>query len=193
MTTISSRPIQLLVLCTGNSARSILCEALINHYGNTRWRAFSAGSRPKGALHPLAMQTLQAHHIDTAGLRSKSWDEFATRDAAKLDMVITVCDDAADEACPVWRGSPLKIHWSIPDPATVPVAEQLIAFENIFAILERRVMRMTELPIDTLDRDTLQTELRKLAMVFIERFKKLLSALLPAPSRTRNVFFVQRI
>ena len=154
------------MLCAGNSTRSILCEALINHYGCTQWRAFSAGSHPGGTIHPAVLQTLQTHHITASSFRSKNWNEFATVHAPRLDVVITVCDDIATEACPAWQGSPVKIHWDIPDPALAPAAEQRDAFENVFAVLERRIKRMIELPVALLDRATLQTELRKLALVF---------------------------
>ena len=166
MTPASIEPLHVLVLCTGNSARSILCEALINHYGQSHWRAFSAGSHPKGTVHPVALYTLQEHHIDTAGFRSKSWDEFVTPNALRMDIVITVCDNAASEVCPVWLGSPLKIHWGIPDPAAARDDQQYAAFETAFQTLQRRVKRLIELPIAAQDRDILQTELRKLAVVF---------------------------
>jgi len=160
-----SFPIQVLVLCTGNSARSILCESLINHHGGNNWIAYSAGSHPRGAVHPMALQTLVTHGHETAALRSKSWHEFAGGEAPKLDIVITVCDNAAAEVCPVWHGAPLKIHWSIVDPAAAPVHEQPAAFERAFVTLERRVKRMVELPIADLERELLQTELRRLSLV----------------------------
>jgi len=160
-----SFPIQVLVLCTGNSARSILGESLINHYGGDRWRAFSAGSRPQGAVHPMTLQTLTKHHHDIANLRCKGWEEFSGNAAPKFDIVITVCDNAAAEACPVWHGAPLKIHWGIADPTSAAPHQQTAAFETAFVTLERRVKRMIELPIATLERELLQTELRRLALV----------------------------
>ena len=153
----------ILVLCTGNSARSILCEALINHHGNKNWRASSAGRHPRGTVHPLALHTLQQHHIDTDGLRSKSWDEYAGTTAPRMDAVITVCDNAAEETCPAWPGSPLKVHWDIADPAAAREDQQPDAFRTVFLTLQRRVERMVELPA-TLDRNMLQTELRRLAL-----------------------------
>ena len=154
------------MLCTGNSARSILCEALINHYGHTQWRALSAGSRPSEQVHPITLQTLQAHHIATTDLRSKGWDEFTGNGAPRFDVVITVCEDDAEQACPAWHGSPLKVHWDMPDPEEAGPDQQQQAFETAFITLQRRIKRVVELPLATLDRDMLQTELRKLALVF---------------------------
>ncbi len=165
MSSIKSFPIHVLVLGTGNSARSILCESLINHYGRSNWHACSAGSHPRAAVNPMALQTLNNHHHNTAGLRSKSWNDFAQPGAPRLDIVITVCDNAAATACPVWHGAPLKIHWGIADPAAAPTYEQVAAFENAFVTLERRVRRMVELPIADLERELLQTELRRLSLV----------------------------
>jgi len=165
MLPIQSLPIHVLALCTGNSVRSILCESLINHYGGGRWKAFSAGSHPRGAVHPMALQVLQKHHHNINNLRSKSWQEFSGESAPRLDIVITVCDNAAAETCPIWHGAPLKIHWGIPDPAAAGSYEQPAAFDNAFITLERRVRRMIELPIADLERELLQTELRRLALV----------------------------
>ncbi|HEX2585636.1 MAG TPA: arsenate reductase ArsC [Steroidobacteraceae bacterium] len=165
MSPIKSFPLNVLALCTGNSARSILCESLINHHGGKNWVAYSAGSHPRGAVHPMALQTLRSHHHDIAGLRSKSWNEFADANAPKLDIVITVCDNAAAEVCPVWHGAPLKIHWGIVDPAAASVNEQAAAFERTYVTLERRIKRMVELPIADLERELLQTELRRLSLV----------------------------
>ena len=168
MNASKSKPTQVLVLCTGNSARSILGETLVNHYGKGQWHAYSAGSQPKGAVHPLALQTLHKHGIDTSGVRSKSWDEFAGEHAPNLDIVITVCDNAAGEVCPVWHGAPVKAHWGIPDPAgdEGTLEERLESFEVAFTTLEKRIKRLVELPVATLDRETFQTELRKLAVIF---------------------------
>lgn len=130
-----------LFLCTGNSARSILAEALLNAHGQGRFRAFSAGSHPKGAVHPLAMATLQAHGLPTDGLRSKSWDEFAAPGAPQLDAIITVCDAAANEPCPIWPGHAAKSHWSLEDPAAVEGSEESrrAAFAKTFADLQSRI------------------------------------------------------
>ena len=132
-----------LFLCTGNSARSILAEALMNKLGAGRVQAFSAGSAPKGAVHPLALDTLVAHGLPTTGFRSKSWDEFADADAPAMDVVVTVCDNAANEACPVWPGHPATAHWSIEDPAaaTGSRAQQGRAFEETYRDLERRIQQ----------------------------------------------------
>jgi protein-tyrosine-phosphatase/N-acetylglutamate synthase-like GNAT family acetyltransferase len=154
-----------LILCTGNSARSILGEALINHWGGGRFVGFSAGSTPKGQVHPVALQLLAQMKWPTAGMRSKSWDEFAIEGAPPIDFVITVCDNAAGEMCPVWPGTPMKAHWGIPDPAAVEGsdAQKLAAFRAAFDSLERRIKAFVELPIDTLDRAQLQQRLRELA------------------------------
>jgi arsenate reductase (thioredoxin) len=130
-----------LFLCTGNSARSILAEALTNHLGGGRFQAFSAGSFPKGAVHPLALETLAAHGLPSQGFRSKSWDEFARAAAPKMDVVVTVCDNAANETCPMWPGHPTTDHWSLADPAAVegPLEEQRRAFETTYRDLERRI------------------------------------------------------
>jgi arsenate reductase (thioredoxin) len=161
-------PLHLLVLCTGNSARSLLGEALLNHYAAGRWLADSAGSQPKGTPHPLALLTLQLHGIETSGLRSKNWDEFATPDAPKLDIVITVCDNAAKETCPVWHGAPIRVNWGIPDPAAVSGSEteQRAAFELALQTLEKRVQQMAQLPLANLSPAQLQAELRELAKVY---------------------------
>lgn len=154
-----------LILCTGNSARSILGEALINHRGGGRFAGFSAGSTPKGAVHPLALELLAQMNLPTAGMRSKSWDEFAVPGAPHLDFVITVCDNAAGESCPVWPGSPIRAHWGIADPAAAEGshAEKLAAFRRAYDELDRRIRAFTSLPIDSLDRDTLQRRVRELA------------------------------
>lgn len=133
----------ILVLCTGNSARSILGEALFNTLGRGRIRGFSAGSFPKGEPHPLALETLQAHGHDTTGLRSKSWDEFVAPGAPEIDAVITVCDNAAAEVCPVWPGAPVKAHWGLPDPAGIAETEDArAAFETTYNELRRRIQAL---------------------------------------------------
>lgn len=146
-------PFTVLVLCTGNSARSILGEALFNHLGQGRVRAFSAGSKPKGVPHPGALRLLARRGIDTAAFRSKSWDEFTAPDAPPIDLAITVCGNAAGEACPVFLGSPLKAHWGLPDPADVTGTEAEIdaAFEETWRLLEMRVKAFLALDLAALD------------------------------------------
>src|SRR5512147_1885128 len=130
-----------LFLCTGNSARSILAETLLNNMGKGRFRAFSAGSTPAGRVNPFALELLEKNHFPTGGLRSKSWDEFAQPDAPQLDFVITVCDNAAGEVCPVWPGQPMTAHWGIPDPAAVEGSdeERRDAFHDAAILLKRRI------------------------------------------------------
>jgi arsenate reductase len=145
-----------LFLCTGNSARSILAESYLNHAGAGRFRAFSAGSHPKGEVHPLAVETLRAGGIALGELRSKSWDEFARAGAPQMNLVITVCDNAAGEVCPFWPGAPAKAHWSFPDPAAVKgtVEEQRAAFKHVFADIRRAVDRLIAVPISSIDART---------------------------------------
>jgi arsenate reductase len=133
--------LNVLFLCTGNSARSILAESLLNHLGGGRFQAFSAGSRPKGAVHPLALETLAAHGLPLTGFRSKSWDDFAGAAAPKMDRIFTVCDNAAAETCPVWPGHPVTAHWSVEDPAAVEGSreEKLRTFERAYRDLEQRI------------------------------------------------------
>ena len=139
-----------LFLCTGNSARSVLAEALLNHWGRGRFQAFSAGSHPKGAVHPLALAELSGAGLSTAGLRSKSWDEFARPGAPLLRLVITVCDQAAAEACPLWPAAPLTSHWGLADPADPELseAERPAAFRTAYRVLEQRIHRLVSLPHD---------------------------------------------
>lgn len=150
-----------LILCTGNSARSILGEAVFNHHGGGKFRAYSAGSKPAGQPNPFAIDLLKREGIDTAFARSKSWDEFALPDAPKMDFVITVCDSAAAEECPYWPGAPVSAHWGLPDPAAVEGsdAEKAVAFAQTYAALMRRVGAFAALPIDTLDTLALKTKL----------------------------------
>jgi protein-tyrosine-phosphatase len=157
----SERIYNVLFLCTGNSARSILAEQLMNHWGRGKFRGFSAGSHPKGAVHPIALALLQQMKLRTEGLRSKSWDEFAEAGAPPLDFVFTVCDNAAGEMCPIWPGQPMTAHWGVEDPAAVegPDAEKWLAFRQAFKELESRIKIFTSLPIKTLDRMTLQERL----------------------------------
>jgi arsenate reductase len=149
-----------LFLCTGNSARSIMAEGLLNKYGNGRFHAFSAGSHPTGQVNPLALERLELEGITLADARSKSWDEFARPDAPVLDFVITVCDNAANEVCPVWPGHPITAHWGVFDPAAAEEKEKRIAFAKAFAILERRVALFTSLPIASLERMALERQVR---------------------------------
>jgi arsenate reductase len=140
-----------LVLCTGNSARSILGEALFNHLGGGRIRAFSAGSQPSGTVNPVALETLQKHGVPLPEARSKSWDEFAAPDAPKLDFIFTVCASAAGEACPIWPGHPVTAHWGINDPAHVePLAARRAAFETAYQQLEKRISAFIKLPLETM-------------------------------------------
>jgi arsenate reductase len=143
-----------LFLCTGNSARSILAEVLIEHWGKGRFTGYSAGSFPKGAVHPLALDLLEKLHLPTRGLHSKSWNEFARPGAPVMDFVLTVCDRAAGEACPVWPGNPVTAHWGVTDPAAVhgPEAEQRKAFREAYLLLESRIKLFVTLPIEKLDR-----------------------------------------
>jgi arsenate reductase len=140
-----------LFLCTGNSARSILAEALLNHLGQGRFRAFSAGSQPKGEPHPAALDLLRRQGLAVNGLRSKSWDEFASPDAPKMDLIITVCDNAAGETCPIWPGHPANAHWGIEDPAAVEGEGQPQAFLAAQTYLQRRISLLLSLPDDELD------------------------------------------
>jgi arsenate reductase len=153
---------KVLFICTGNSARSILAEALMNHLGGDRFQAFSTGSHPAGLVNPLALQTLQALQIPTDGLRSKSWDEFAQADTADLDFVFTVCDKAAGELCPLWPGQPMTAHWGVEDPSAVAGSEaaKLRAFMATAVILKRRIDLMLALPLERLDALSLQHQLQ---------------------------------
>ncbi len=152
-----------LVLCTGNSARSILGEALFNHLGNGRIRAFSAGSQPSGTVNPVALETLAAHGVPLPEARSKSWDEFAAPGAPALDFIFTVCASAAGEACPIWPGHPATAHWGIADPAHVePLAARQAAFETAYAELEKRITAFLKLPLETLSTAAIIDAARKI-------------------------------
>jgi arsenate reductase len=157
-----SQPLEILVLCTGNSARSILAEVLFNREGRGRVRAYSAGSHPKGEPHPFAIELLKQHGFETSGLRSKSWSEFAVETAPRFDIVITVCDAAAGESCPLWPGSPVKGHWGIADPAAAHVTTEKMraAFEAAYRQLSVRIAALLKLPLEQMDRASLSAALR---------------------------------
>lgn len=150
-----------LFLCTGNSARSILGEAILNRAGAGRFRAYSAGSQPRGEVHPYARELLDQLGYPTSGLRSKSWDEFARPGAPQLDFVFTVCGDAANETCPLWPGQPMSAHWGIPDPARAEgtEAEKRLAFAEAYRMMNNRISAFTSLPISALDRLSLKARL----------------------------------
>jgi len=158
---MADRPYNVLFLCTGNSARSLMAEALIKQWAQGRFRGFSAGSHPKGAVHPIALQLLKKMNLSTEGLRSKSWDEFAAPDGPPLDFVFTVCDNAAGEVCPYWPGQPMTAHWGVPDPAAVggSETEKWVAFRGAFRMLDNRIRIFTSLPLDSFDRLKLQERL----------------------------------
>jgi arsenate reductase len=157
------RSYHVLFICTGNSARSILAEGLMNSLGASRgFRAYSAGSHPKGTVHPLALKVLAHHRIPTDGFRSKSWEEFAQPDAPALDFVFTVCDQAAGEVCPVWPGQPMTAHWGLPDPAAVQGSDEVQhkAFVDALVTMKRRIELMLALPHASLDRMALQKQVK---------------------------------
>ncbi len=158
------RPYNVLFLCTGNSARSIIAEAILNKLGSRRFRAFSAGSQPKGQVNPNAIQLLDGLGYDTLGHRSKSWSEFARPGAPALDFVFTVCDNAAGETCPFWPGQPMTAHWGVPDPAeaTGSPAEIALAFRDAYRMLHQRIAIFAALPIGSLDQLSLQAKLKEI-------------------------------
>ena len=160
----AGRVFNVLVLCTGNSARSILAEALINHLGAGRFRGFSAGSHPTGRVNPQALALLERMKIDAGGARSKSWSEFVAPGAPDIDFVITVCDNAAGETCPVWPGHPMTAHWGVADPAAATGSEIEVAaaFRRAFRELEHRIRIFTSLPVESLDRPALRRHLDEL-------------------------------
>jgi arsenate reductase (thioredoxin) len=157
-------PYHVLFLCTGNSARSIMAEALLNYWGQGRFRAHSAGSQPKGQVHPLTLETLERNHLPTDGLRSKSWNEFSKTAAPDLDFVFTVCGNAAREQCPYWPGQPMTAHWGIEDPAAVEGSkdEQARAFQRALRELDARIKLFINLPFESLDTMALQQRLREI-------------------------------
>ena len=161
---MTDRPFNVLFLCTGNSARSILGEALLNSMGQGRFRAWSAGSHPGGRVNPFALELLAKSGLPTEGLRSKSWDEFAREGAPKLDFVFTVCDNAAGEVCPVWPGQPMTAHWGVPDPAAVEGSDdgKRTAFRDAARTLRARIRVFASLPLDKLDRMSLKRRLDEL-------------------------------
>ena len=164
---MSDRILNVLFLCTGNSARSIMAEAILNSVSSNRFRAYSAGSHSVGSVNPIAVKWLSKNHFGTDYLRSKSWDEFALPDAPVMDFVLTVCDNAAGEVCPVWPGQPISAHWGVEDPASVEgtAEEKEKAFSNVFMILNRRISLFTSLPMASLDRISLHREVKNIGQI----------------------------
>ena len=162
--TTAGRVLNVLFLCTGNSARSIMAESILRHVGHGRFNAYSAGSYPVGKVNPLALEFLRANNMSTEDLRSKSWSEFAQPDSPPLDFVITVCDNAAGEVCPVWPGQPVIAHWGVPDPATVDGSDEAKrkAFSDACHLLATRIRLFASLPIAKLDRLSLQNKMREI-------------------------------
>jgi arsenate reductase len=163
-----------LFLCTGNSARSILAEALLNRWGQGKFRGYSAGSHPTGKVNPLALEILQRHDFPTEGLRSKAWDEFAVPGAPQMDFVFTVCDNAANEVCPVWPGQPMTAHWGVADPAAVEGSEleKIQAFREAFRVLEKRIQAFVNLPVPLLDKIKLKQEIDQIGKLAPEEVKE---------------------
>ena len=161
---MTDRPFNVLFLCTGNSARSIIAEAILNKVGGGKFQAFSAGSQPKGQLHPETTRLLQSLGFDASRFRSKSWNEFATPGAPPLDFVFTVCDNAAGESCPYWPGQPMTAHWGIPDPAAAQgsAAEVSLAFKDAYRMLNQRIGVFAALPIRAIDKLSLQAKLTEI-------------------------------
>ncbi|GAB3257361.1 arsenate reductase ArsC [Chitinimonas naiadis] len=161
---MSDKVYNVLFICTGNSARSILAEVVMNHLGAGHFHAYSAGSFPRGEVNPLTIETLEKHSYPTEGLRSKSWDEFAGADAPAMDFIFTVCDKAAGEACPAWPGQPITAHWGFTDPSHVEGDHdtRLVAFNKTLVEITNRLRIFLSLPLDKVDRMSLQHELRKL-------------------------------
>jgi protein-tyrosine-phosphatase len=160
----SDRVFNVLFLCTHNSARSVLAESILNRSGNGKFRAFSAGSQPRGKINPYAIDLLRNLGYDVSGLRSKSWDEFAAAGAPQMDFVFTVCDNAAQEVCPLWPGQPMTAHWGVPDPSTAEgtEAEKRVAFANAYRMLQRRVDVFTSLPMKSLERLAIQKKIEEI-------------------------------
>ena len=159
---MANKTYQVLFLCTGNSARSIMAEVMLNHLGRGRFQAHSAGSHPSGTVNPFSIETMRSMGLPVQGLRSKNWDEFAAPGATPIDFIITVCDNAAGEACPIWPGRPVTAHWGVEDPAAVTGSDEQkrAAFRNAAAILRRRIELLLALPVEKLDALSLQTTLR---------------------------------
>jgi arsenate reductase len=159
-----TKPYNVLFICTGNSARSIIAEGLLNEMGKGRFKAYSAGSHPKGAVHPLALKELHSLHIPTDGFRSKGWEEFAAPGAPEMDFVFTVCDQAAGEVCPVWPGQPMTAHWGMPDPAAVEGSDdaKAKAFKDTAITMKRRLDLMMSLPMASLGRMAIQREVKEI-------------------------------
>ena len=168
---MADRTYNVLFLCTGNSARSVMAEVLLGHWGKGRFHAFSAGSHPTGRIHPFALDLLQQLKLPTAGLRSKSWDEFAQAGAPEMDFVFTVCDQAAGEVCPVWPGQPITAHWGFPDPAAFvgPEVEKRAVFAEVFRQIENRIKLFAALPLEKLNRLAIQREVIRLGERRLER------------------------
>jgi arsenate reductase len=166
----STRTFNVLFLCTGNSARSIMAESILRQVGTGRFRAFSAGSRPAGQVNPYAVELLARNRMPTDGLRSKNWDEFAKPEAPRLDFVFTVCDDAAGEVCPVWPGQPMTAHWGVKDPAAETGSDSYkwLAFRRAFRELENRIKIFTALPLRSLDRLKLQERLNEIGRTYVD-------------------------
>jgi len=163
----NQRPLNVLFLCTGNSARSIIAESVLNRLGAGKFKAYSAGSKPQGHVHPYALDLLRKTHYDTSSLRSKSWEEFAKQGAPDLDFVFTVCDNAANEVCPVWPGQPMTAHWGLPDPDKVQGtdAERAFGFDDCFRMLNQRISIFVSLPFDKLSKLSLQKHLDDIGKV----------------------------
>ena len=161
---VEAKPLNVLFLCTGNSARSIIAEAILNRAGAARFKAYSAGSQPKGVVNPHALSLLRKLGYDVSDLRSKSWDEFAKPGAPEFDFIFTVCDNAANEVCPIWPGHPMTAHWGIPDPAAVAGTESEIAlaFADAYRMLNNRIELLLSLPLASLDKLALQRRLREI-------------------------------
>jgi arsenate reductase len=162
---MSGKVFNVLFLCTGNSARSIMAEALLNSIGEGRFQAFSAGSHPTGIVNPYALERLEIHGIDSTGFRSKSWDEFAQIGSPELDFVITVCDNAAGEVCPAWPGQPITAHWGVPDPAAAEDEQKYFEFSEAFTLLHRRISLFALLRPEGLERLALERKAREIGLV----------------------------
>ena len=164
---MTDKVFNVLFICTGNSARSILAESILNNLGQGRFKAFSAGSHPAGQVNPYAIGLLERNRLNTTNLRSKNWDEFTQADAPQLDFIFTVCDKAAGEVCPFWPGQPMSAHWGVEDPAAVDGSEdeKRKAFSNVFRVLNRRISLFMSLPLEKLDALTLKREMDQIGLV----------------------------